>query len=270
MAGRRGAPQPLRVLMLNPPYVVGRRNSDIRTYSMLQNLGDEQRLTLSMCDSRVLAVQANASYAFAAAFWRSRLSANSDTLARVWHLARRCVWLPRGVIRAARADVVYTLLLFPVNDPGVPIVLDFDFNAWGIAPLRRAVDRMWYIPRWMVERAAVVAVRHEVSLSAFHERFPDLAHKGIVVPSPLPGCEALDAPAISAKFAAFGRPAVKVLFVGNAPRETGLPELVQAYRELAPRFPLELTIVSRFADGPVQLPPEVRVLSDIPPPGSIA
>lgn len=255
----------LRVLMLNPRYVVGRRNSDLRTYAMLKELEPVQPVDFAMCGSSLLALQANFSYALAAGFWRTRLPANSDTSAKVWNYAKRSVWLPRRVVQTYRPDAIYTLLLFPVNRVDVPIVLDMDFNPWGIPAIRDSVDRLLYVPRWVIERSAVVMVRHEVSMAAFRKRFPDQAHKGIIVPSPLPGCEAIPEDQVRAKFAAFGQPQINLLFVGNASREKGVRELLQAYLALKDRYPLKFTVVSAFTDGPVSLPPDVRVLSDIPP-----
>ncbi|MBM3946912.1 MAG: glycosyltransferase family 4 protein, partial [SAR202 cluster bacterium] len=256
----------LRVLMLTPKtYWVGKRNSDIRTYPLLKNLLEKSHaLEMNISESLLLTLQANASYAAAAALWRTQLPKSVDAFASLWHLTRRACWLPKGVIRQHQPDVAYTVLLYPMNRIPIPLVLDFDFNPWGIPTMRAEVDRLRYIPRWMLERAAVIVVRHEVSLEALKERFPDQAQKGIVVPTPLPGLEALEDERVRAKFHAFGAPSIKVVFVGNQAVVKGMPELIQACQTLKPRYPVDLTVVSRFVDGTVEVPPGVRVLSDLP------
>ena len=253
--------------MLTPAnYWVGKHNSDIYTYELLKSGLEKARpLDMLVSDSRLLILQANASYAFAAALWRSKLPNVSQAMTKLWHFSRRAVWLPPSVIERAQADIVYSILLFPVNRLPVPIVLETDFNHWGIPALRTEIDRLRYNPPWIVERSAVILVRHQASLDALKEQYPDQAHKGILTPSMLPGCEAITEEQLTAKFAAFARPVIKVLFVGNAAREKGVRQLVQAYQALKERYPLELTVVSRFSDGPVTFPPDVRVLSNLPP-----
>jgi glycosyltransferase involved in cell wall biosynthesis len=229
-----------------------------------QLLGRSYPIDFFVLDSLSLTMQANAAYAASALFYRTRLPVKTDAGAIFWHHLHRLVWVPQGAIRRLRPDVAYTVTLFPVNDIKVPIVLDYDFNPWGVPAMRAEVDRLRYMARWMVERARVVMTRHDVSLAAFKVRFPEYAHKGVVVPSPLPGLEAIPVREIEEKFARFGRPEVTVLFVGNQPRVKGLPEVLYAWENLRHRYPVRLTVVTRFDDGLVKIPEGVRLLSDVP------
>lgn len=260
------AQRPLRVLMLTPrTYWVGRRNSDIRQYSLVKDLLESRyRVELVPCDSWLVMLQANVTYALAVALWRTRLPASSGLWAKIWHHLRRAIWLPNSVVRRARADIIYSIYLFPINRQEIPIALEVDFNPWGIPAMRRLVDRLRYNPRWIVERSSVLLVRHELSREALQTTFPDQLAKAVIVPPPLPGCEAMPEEKVLEKFATFGKPSVKVLFVGNQPVTKGLPELVLAYQRLKERYPIELTVVTRFTEGTVDVPPEVRVLSDLP------
>ncbi|MSQ13382.1 MAG: glycosyltransferase [Dehalococcoidia bacterium] len=251
-------------MLLTPPkYFVGRRNSDIFAYRLLTEQRWEAPVEFTRWQSRLATIQANASYAAAAALWRTHLPASSDTLAKAWHYTRRLVWVPDSHVRAARPDVVFTLMLYPVNSLNVPMVLDVDFHPSGIPTYRKLADRLRYIPEWMVKRATIVVVRHEVSFKHFEERFPQHAHKGIVVPHILPACEPTSEDAVVRKFQAFASPTIKVLFVANESRVKGLPELLRAYEILKRDFPLALTVVSNFRDGPVPLPDDVRHLANI-------
>lgn len=260
-----GTAPPLRVLMLCPELqrYLGRRNSDVRTYALLRRLEQSHPLEMKFCHSLPFWLVANGSYGLASLLHRIR------PIRRLlpepwWSRLRRGAWLPNSELRRAAPDVLYTVMLVPLNLVPTPMVLEVDFNAWGIPEVRAEVDRARFLPRQLLERAAVIVVRHEASLRALGELHPDLVDRAIVIPSFLPDCEAVDEESVRAKFAAAARGVVRVLFVGNLARAKGLPELVAAWERVRCSTSVELTVVSRFDDGPVALPREVRRHSALP------
>jgi glycosyltransferase involved in cell wall biosynthesis len=247
-----------------PKWFIRPGHSEYRDFWVMKGIEKSYPVSFRLLDDPLSAAVANISYALDSATYKLPLT-RPVTLTRSWRELRRAVILPRRYLREVEADVIMTRLLFPMNRVDVPIVLEADFFPFGPAKVRRDIAKFLYIPRELIERSARVRVTHALSLQAFRRLYPEFADKGVVIPHYYPHAEAIAEDAVERKFARFGSPTVKVLFVGNLARLKGLPELVAAYTKLKQRHPgLELTVVSRFDDGSVKLPPEIQPRANIP------
>ncbi|MDA2923055.1 glycosyltransferase family 4 protein [Acidobacteria bacterium AH-259-L09] len=177
---------------------------------------------------------------------------------------RHSIFLSQQYLNKAKPDLLLTMLYFPLNRVNVPIVFEWDFFPYGPAYIQEEMRRRLYIPNWMIERSSHVIVRHELSLNTFKVLFPEFSDKGVVIPPYLPDLETLPEERVYEKFREFRHPKVRLLFVGNLARCKGLTELVEAYGMLKEMHrEIELTVVSRFQDGIVELPPDVRTFSNL-------
>lgn len=253
----------INVQTMFPKYFIAPGHSEYRDFWVMKKLEDSYPLKFHLLDAHVATVIANATYAWESVMYKSRFT-RGLVLSRFWRGVRRAAVVPQRYWAKVQADVILTRSSVPINKVDLPIVFEADFYPYGIPSVKEEVRKLLYVPRWIIERCAFVSVRHDLSAKTFKALFPDFAHKAVVIPHYLPYLEALPEESIIQKFNAT-RGAVKMLFVGNLAKLKGLVELVQAYTMLREKHvDIEFTVVSRFDDGPVELPAEVKKLSNIP------
>ena len=254
----------LRVELLLWEWWVGKRNTDYVNFKRIQEMEKSYPVSLKLSRSLLAGLMGNVEYAMDSLAYKSRIFRGLG-FTRPWRVFRRSVVLPQAYLDRIKADVVHTNLYFPVNKIKVPIVIEFDFNVHGIPSEHEELRKTLYVPRWIIERSAVVCVRHEPSLDAFKRLYPEFAHKGVVMPHYHPHLEAVAEEKIYEKFQGLDHQKMRLLYVGNQARFKGLPELVEAYKMVKEEHDdLEFTVVSRFQGGEVPLPPEVKRLSNLP------
>ena len=254
----------LRVELLLWEWWVGKRNTDYVNFKRIQELENSYPVSLKLSSSVLAGIMGNIEYAMDSIFYKTRIL-RKLLRTRFWRVFRRSVILPQAYLDSIKADVVHTNLYFPINRIKVPIVVEFDFNLHGMISEHEELEKLLYVPRWVIERSAVVCVRHEPSLEAFKRLYPEFAHKGVVMPHYHPNLEAVDEEKIHEKFRKSENAKVKLLYVGNQARYKGLPELVEAFKLVKEENDsLELTVVSRFQGGEVPLPPDVKTYSNLP------
>ncbi|MDR3765269.1 MAG: glycosyltransferase family 4 protein [Acidobacteriota bacterium] len=182
-------------------------------------------------------------------------------------------WVSGGVDRhemlRSQCQVVFSHTSFPANTGPLPVVwqnslLDPEMQlAYGISAEALRSESAHKLP--FFERAAVVQVSSENEARRLERQFPALKGKFQYVPFFQPGVCAVEEDAVRHKQADGGR--LRVLFVGNEARRKGLDRLLEAWRRLpaAVRQRVELTCVTQFVDGPVEIPRDglVRVYSGI-------
>lgn len=251
---------PLRVqtLFLHP--FLGRRGSDYLNYKRLKELEQVFPLTLRLCDGPLPVVLGNILHV-ADALWGRAERRFGLTMPSWWSTLRRLIVVPQRAI-GSQTDVIFTNFLIPVNRLTVPIILDWDFFVYGPPDEQNRVRQWLHMPAWVIRRATLVAVRHELSRAAFAAKYPQDAEKAVIVPFYLPWLEPLPEEHVIRKFRGPNDGEVHLLFVGNEARRKGLPNLVKAYRRLrqAGRR-VRLTVNSEFRDGPVALPTDTIVHS---------
>lgn len=253
---------PIRIQTLFLRHFISPRNTDYRYYRKLKRLEDIYPLEFALCDSLPATIIGNIAYAMDVFFYRSRVL-KEFMLTQFWRTLRRSTILPSRYLGKAHADVVFTNQFFPRNKINIPIIFEFDFFAYGLGEEREMIRRILYVPESFIKEARIICVRHELSLEAFKSQFPRYTNKAVLVPFYLPTLETISEAQTRRKFDNFNP--TKILFVGNLARLKGLPQLIQAFEQIKNNSPenVELTVVSWFQDGPVEVPPHVRKLSDL-------
>jgi len=255
---------PLRVQTLFLFPFRGRRGTDYLYYWKLKELERRYPVVFHPYTALLPVAMGNALHAADRVWWR--LAHRSGVaIPTWWSTLRRVTVAPRSAGRFG-TDLIYTNYLIPANRVGVPIVLEWDFNVYGTSDERKHLRQDLYVPAWFIRRVAVVIVRHELSRGAFAAKYPDDAHKAVIVPLYMPWVEPVGEDLVVRKFGQAAGGEVEILFVGNDARRKGLPALLDAYGRLrrAGRG-VRLTIVSNFHDGGVALPPDVVVRSNLKP-----
>lgn len=266
MSSALRGPDALHVRLLLWNNWIGKRNTAHLYFQRISQMERTLPVTFSWCDSPLAAGMGNLTYALDSVFYRNRYT-RALGLTKGFKTLRRSVVLPSGGMRRAGVDVLHAIEYVPVNRVGIPILFEWDFSTFGLPEYHEEITRMLYIPRWMVARCAVVSVRHEPSLRAFVKLYPEFADRGTVIPHYLPELEAVPEEVVHRKFEEFGRPRMRLLFVGNQARVKGLPELLEVYRMVRRVYgdALEFTVVSRFQDGRLPLPADVTLHAGLPP-----
>lgn len=244
---------------------VAPRNSDWRHFFALKQLEREIPVTLDMCDAVLPTISGNVAYAAESLLHRIK-PGRAIVSSRAWRGGpKRAVVLPKRYAARRKADVLLSNTLVPVNRQDVPLIFEYDFFHFGTPDWKPKIARELYIPEWVVERAARVRVQYEHSLAAFREQFPDHADKGVMIPHYLPHLEAIGEDDFRRKLDAFAKPDVHVLYVANQAHTKNLPVLLDAWVRASKSHPeIKLTVVSRFSEGPIDIPLGVEVHRDVP------
>lgn len=186
---------------------------------------------------------------------------------RAW-MTREESSFSRRDVRHAKPDIVYGQS--PNNICTVPVIFNCGptyanrLREKGVA--EAAIRREQDIKRRCATRATLVTSHSVANLENLAEYMPEVVGKMRCLPFFLPYLVALSEEQIIRKFSAKGP--LKLLFVGREARRKGLPEVLDAVKSLSAKFPgkFELTIVSNFADGLVDVPdlPNVKLLGEAP------
>jgi glycosyltransferase involved in cell wall biosynthesis len=179
------------------------------------------------------------------------------------------LWLPE--VRRVAPDVILAGGEYPSNAGCIPILFEtfyLDPSSWlfdGNAEDEDAWALRKGIFRRFAARARVIGLRGSTSIRMAREDFPDLAERIHDLPYYLPDLEPVADTAITEKQT---HPSpLKVLFAGRMANLKGLPQVVDAVQRARGALSghVNLTIISRFDDGPVSLPGGdwIRVLDDM-------
>ncbi len=252
----------MRLQTLYPtPFINDRpRNGDYGIWAELVRLSEYFPIKLDRCSSWGNVVPSNLSCVTRALFnrlpvFRRIIYTHAFTSCQRW------VYVPESL--EMNADLFYTNFNFPLNRLKKPLLFDADFCTYGVLR-REQISRLLWVPEWMIARAARVIVRHPWSLAAFEQQYPNHAHKARVLPFFLPSLVEISQERFEEKWQS--TTPLHILFVGRQARRKGLESLVQAYQLFRRRHAevsVELTLVTSFEDGPVAVPAEARVLTEL-------
>ncbi len=253
----------MHILLNLYPWYLPRRNRELRTHLDLMGLSQiYPEMKFSLASSIPAAMLGNAAWVAKYALGRMRLDRGALQRSYLYQASTQLNWLPRGMIRRMRPDVLFGHEYMPFNITTRDLPVVFETGALTeelrhYQPFRTPLQMREHIRMTSrlkcraISQATLVNIREPHGADQFRKQFPELAHKVRSVPpflqyiSSLPFDQVLEKHTSPAK--------IKLLFVGNDAQRKGLPNLVTAIRGLPPGITslLELTVVSQFLDGAV-------------------
>ena len=252
----------IKIQTMFPFPFVGKRNTDHNYFYKLKEL--EKHYPVELLPLTDWSSTSIASFRYVARALMYRVPGLKEVTLKPWFVNQNRL-LPVSKEQLELADVIFTNGYFPMRKTRAPIILEADFSPYGTGEFRAMVEKCLFVAKEFIEQVKTVIVRHQDSWQKFVKLYPENAHKGIIIPYYLPSLEAVSDEERECKW---GEPDVlKILFVGNQARRKGLEKLIEAYRIVKDRnskAAIQLTIVTNFYDGPVQIPTGVKVLSDLP------
>ncbi|MBS1810945.1 MAG: glycosyltransferase family 4 protein [Acidobacteria bacterium] len=243
---------------------VGNRNTDYNYFYKLKEMEKHYPVELLPLTNRHSTLVANTKYVARSLMHRFPLSREVTTAHWFVTQNRR---IPVSGRALDAADVIFTNGYLPRQANKTPIILEADFSPYGTGEFRKMVEKCLWVAKEFIAQVNVVIVRHPQSWQRFNELYPESAQKAVVIPYYLPSLEAISDESRARKWQESDR--LKILFVGNQARRKGLVNLIEAYTLLKKRnlkITPQLTVVTNFYDGLVQLPDDVQVFSDLPHP----
>ncbi len=165
--------------------------------------------------------------------------------------------LDRGELSRSGANVVFSHGKYPVNNGGLPVlwqntVLDPEMQlSFGLGA--EFVKRDIEFKREPFARAAAVQVSTEAERKRLQGTYPELADRFMAIPFYFDYLQASSREAVRTKHE---EPTFRLLFVGREATRKGLDILLQALCLVGwtKRANCQATIVSTFADGPIDVP----------------
>lgn len=253
----------MRMYVYTPQFYLRPRNTDWLYDHLLPRVSEfNPGLDVYLQQSTVCTLKENLRKAAEIAKGRLHLPLPNALLSK-----QDSIFSRRDVLRA-KPDFIYGHS--PSNIDDVPVA----FNCGPTYPevLRELGESEAFIARDIrikqrcAARATLVVSHSHSNLDNLMTLFPEQAGKMRCLPFFLPHLEAVPEEAVAAKFTSIDR--IQCLFVGREARKKALPEVLQVFQELCQRFPsrLHLKIITRFADGAVDIPehPDIELLGEIP------
>ena len=155
------------------------------------------------------------------------------------------------------ADVIFSYGGFPFFNGKKPIVTEQTY-----APANYFADGTNWLEhirkqrRIIVERSDFLCTPSPMSKEYFLEAFPDQAEKMHCIPYYMPHLRSISDQELDKKYDHTDK--IKLLFVGKEAKRKGLPVVLEAWEKLnmEERDRFEVTVISKFLDGEMALPPE--------------
>jgi len=196
-----------------------------------------------------------------------------ETLRSNWRVARSVLYrnlkisqrqnyesiLDRKEFFRSGCDAVFCHDGFPKNAQSIPVIwqnsiLDPEMSiAYGRTKGQIAIE--CEMKREGFVESAAVQVSTEAERVRLGGLFPDIADKFVAIPFFLPGVIPIEPMALEEKNSRDGQ--LRFLFVGHEARRKGLTRVYAAMERLPDsiRKRIHLTVVSRFSDGAIRVPP---------------
>ena len=137
-----------------------------------------------------------------------------------------------------------------------PIVCEQTYAFGGRIDFKEWKDYIIRSRKLYVEKADLLITPSRESVDCFTKIFPQYIDKIRYIPYFLPYLKAIEEGALTKKFSSLDK--INVLFVGKEAKRKGLDTFIEAYirlpEKLKERF--EVTVISKFMDGPQILPAE--------------
>jgi glycosyltransferase involved in cell wall biosynthesis len=238
-----------------PPWLISRHKTDWESKELMKELGRRfPEVEMQFPEGWLAGLGHNAAYLKKQLWHRLKLGSPfsrprvADKLSPVW----------LRDLRRRKPDILLSHDQFPAHTNGIPVLWESQYLNPGdylAVPSREDIES-W--DHWqgvfgeLARRADIIGLRGSYSVSWRGNNSLTVPINFAIYCFFLPYLEPVNEEAVVEKHAAPGP--VRILFAGRQARLKGLPLVLETAREIRKNSEIQLDIVSRYDDGPVQVP----------------